>query len=88
LLAALETPATDVSWGDVGKAALLDFLRGLTGGTALDLGAGKLGLGDGADAAALAAAQRASEQARQRQMIYVLAGVGGAVVIAALLLRR
>jgi hypothetical protein len=76
------------SWSDIGRAALLDVLHGLTGGNAAADIASKLGsiVGSG-DAAARAAAQRAADQAQQRQMIMVLGGLGAAVVLGAILLR-
>lgn len=95
MLAAIEPPPqsssapADLSWGDIGKTALLDVLRSLTGGKAAAEVASKVGglFGDDTSAAA-AAAKREADAASQRQMVMVLGGVAGAVVLAALLMRR
>lgn len=100
MLAALEPPpfspttgapaaTSEVSWADIGKTALLDILRGLTGGTAAAEVASKIGGALGSnDAAAAAAAQRAAAAQQQKQTLMILGGIAGAVVLGALLLRR
>jgi hypothetical protein len=79
------------SWTDIGRTAILDLIHGLTGGKAATDAASKLGdmlPGGSSDAAAIAAARRAADAAAQKKMIYVFVGIGGAVVLGALLLRR
>jgi hypothetical protein len=91
MLASLDSPiaASDSSWSDIGREALLDVLRGLTG--AAGAAAGKITGGlnpGGADAAAAAAAARAASDAQQKRLLLIGAGVAGAVVLGVLLMRR
>jgi hypothetical protein len=78
----------DVGWADIGKTALLDLLRGLTGGAAAGTLAAKVGSVLAPDSAAAAAAARAQAAADQKKTIMIVAGVTGAVVLGVLLLRR
>jgi len=90
MLAALDPqPAATPSWTDIARQALLDALKGLTGGAAAGQLAGKVGgYISGEDTAAQAAARRAAEEAQQRKTLMVMAGIAGAVVVLALVVRR
>lgn len=84
-------PTSSIDWSTIGKQALLDIIKGLTGGRAASEIAGRVGSAlnpGGDDAAAAAAAARAAAAAQQKQTLMILGGIAGAVVLGALLLRR
>jgi hypothetical protein len=88
MLAALDTPtapisAPSASWADIGRQALLDALRGLTGGSAAGAAATAVGLAPPVPVVDPAAAAKA-----RTRTIMIAAGVVGVVVVGALVLRR
>lgn len=90
MLAEFDPGTASPSWGDIGQKALLDILRGLTGGQAATDAANKLGPllnPGGAEAAAAAEARRQAEAKARTTTILVLGGLGAAVVVGVLLLR-
>jgi hypothetical protein len=77
------------SWADIGRQALLDILRGVTGGAAVGQLAGKVGgFISNDDAAAQAAARKAAADAEQRRTLMVMGGLVGGVLLLALVMRR
>jgi len=81
------TPSTSPSWEDIGKRLALNAGQDLLGAVA-----GKVSAAFGGarpmDPAALEAARQAREKADQQKMLMLAAGVLGAVVLGALVLRR
>jgi hypothetical protein len=73
------------SWGDVGKQALLDALRGLTTGPAAQAAAGAAGIA--LPDAATIAAQAAASAARTRTIL-IIAGVATVALVGGVLLMR
>lgn len=80
-------PSAGPSWSDVGKNILLDIFRTATGQVANKL----LGTGQSLTPQQLAmiqAQQRAEEEAKRKQTMWIVGGLAAAVVVGALVLRK